>query len=96
MVEKKISCKNLQGPLHAHILPDVHHMIFQTIERFDQLEGSTRRLEQRLGSMKIGGDGEGWWLEEAMNKMNEEQYEGGLEKVGMELGKRKVKGMLRS
>ncbi|KAL7619304.1 hypothetical protein Lser_V15G03934 [Lactuca serriola] len=45
--------------------------------------------------MKIGGSGEGWWLEEAMNKMNEEdQYEGGLEKVGMELGKRKVKGML--
>ena len=48
-------------------------------------------------SMKFGGDGEGWWLEEAMNKMNEEeQYEFGLEKVGMELGKRKVKGMLRS
>ena len=46
--------------------------------------------------MKIGGGGEGWWLEEAMNKMNEEQYEGGLEKVGMELGKSKVKGMLRS
>ncbi|CAH1448993.1 unnamed protein product [Lactuca virosa] len=43
--------------------------------------------------MKIRGGGEGWWLEEAMNKMNEEeQYEGGLEKVGMELGKRKVKG----
>ncbi|KAL7616870.1 hypothetical protein Lser_V15G00748 [Lactuca serriola] len=93
-VEKKIS-RFLQGPLQAHVLADVHHVRFETTERFDRLEGSARRLEQRLGSMKIGGGGEGWWLEEAMNNMNEEeQYEGGLEKVGMELGKRKVKGML--
>ncbi|CAI9287577.1 unnamed protein product [Lactuca saligna] len=42
--------------------------------------------------MKIGGGGEGWCLEEAMNKMHKEKYEGGLENVGMELGKRKVKG----
>lgn len=93
-VEKKIS-RFLQGPLQAHVLADVHHVRFETTERFDRLEGSARRLEQRLGSMKIGEGGEGWWLEEAMNKMNEEEhYDGSFEKVGMELGKRQVKEMI--
>lgn len=93
-VEKKIS-RFLRGPLQAHILADVHHVRFETTERFDRLDGSNRRLEQRLGSMKIGGSGEGWWLEEALKKIDEEKrYEGSLMKVGMELGKRKVKDMV--
>ncbi|KVH98342.1 probable disease resistance protein At4g33300 [Cynara cardunculus var. scolymus] len=90
-VEKKIS-RFLRGPLHAHVLADVHHARFEATERFDRLEGSNRRLEQRLGSMKIGGSG---WLEEAVKEIDEEeQYECSLLKVGMELGKRKVKDMI--
>ncbi|KAI3737066.1 hypothetical protein L2E82_27061 [Cichorium intybus] len=93
-VEKKIS-RFLQGPLQAHVLADVHHARFESTERFDRLDGSTRRLEQQLESMSIGGGGEGWWLQEAVNKMDEDQrYEGSLLKVGMELGKRKVKEMI--
>ncbi|KAI3807255.1 hypothetical protein L1987_23180 [Smallanthus sonchifolius] len=95
-VEKKIS-RFVQGPLQAHVLADVHHVRFETAERFDRLEGSARRLEQRLGSMKIGdGDGrQSWWIEEAVKKMDEDDvYEDNLIKVGMELGKRKIKNML--
>ncbi|KAK1427376.1 hypothetical protein QVD17_16059 [Tagetes erecta] len=98
-VEKKIS-RFVQGPLQAHVLADVHHMRFETTERFDRLDCSTRRLEQQLGSMKIGSSngssgGEGWWMEEAVMKMDEDDmYEGNLVKVGMELGKQKVKDMI--
>ncbi|KAI3684774.1 hypothetical protein L6452_34000 [Arctium lappa] len=93
-VEKKIS-RFLRGPLQAHILADVHHVRFETTERFDRLDGSNRRLEQRLGSMKIGGSGEGWWLEGFGVKIDDEEpYECSLLKVGMELGKRKVKDMV--
>ncbi|KAJ9560000.1 hypothetical protein OSB04_005160 [Centaurea solstitialis] len=93
-VEKKIS-RFLRGPIQAHILADVHHARFESTERFDRIEGSNRRLEQRLGSMKIGGSGGGWWIEEAVEKIGvEEPYEGDLVKVGMELGKRKIKEMV--
>ncbi|KAK1436570.1 hypothetical protein QVD17_02351 [Tagetes erecta] len=95
-VEKKIS-RFVQGPLQAHVLADVHHVRVETSERFDRVEASSRRVEQRLGSMMVGvggGSGEGWWLEEAMKVDDEEVYEGNLLKVGMELGKRKVKDMI--
>ncbi|KAI3773821.1 hypothetical protein L1987_48356 [Smallanthus sonchifolius] len=92
-VEKKIS-RFVQGPLQAHVLADVHHARFEASERFDRIEGSNRRLEQRLESMIIGGAGEGWWSEEAVKMNEEEMYEGNLVKIGMELGKRKVKDMI--
>ncbi|XP_059634464.1 probable disease resistance protein At4g33300 [Cornus florida] len=86
----------VNGTMQAHVLADVHHMRFESAERFDRLEGSTRRLEQRLGAMKIGV-GEGGLLGEALKRVEEEQrYEGSLVNlgVGMELGKRKVKEMV--
>ncbi|KAD6119176.1 hypothetical protein E3N88_10447 [Mikania micrantha] len=91
-VEKKIS-SFVQGPLQAHVLADVHHLRFETTERFDRLEGYHRRLEQRIESMKINSSGAGdwWWVE----KTDEDDvHEGVLMKVGMELGKRKVKNMI--
>ncbi|KAK9053884.1 hypothetical protein SSX86_024959 [Deinandra increscens subsp. villosa] len=90
-VEKKIS-RFLQGPLQAHVLADVHHLMFDSNERFDRIEGSNRRLEQRLGSMIIDGGGDRWWAEEPMKIDDDELFE--LVKVGMELGKRKVKDMI--
>ncbi|KAJ0748778.1 putative powdery mildew resistance protein, RPW8 [Helianthus annuus] len=98
-LEKKIS-RFVQGPLQAHVLADVHHVRFETSERFDRLDGSNRRLEQRLESMLIGcgggggGGGGEWWLEEAVKVDEVEIFEGELVKVGMELGKRKVKDMV--
>ncbi|KAI3737064.1 hypothetical protein L2E82_27059 [Cichorium intybus] len=93
-VEKKIS-RFLQFPLQAHVLADVHRVRIEIAERFDRLDGSARQLEQRLGSMNNGGGGEGWWLQEAVNKMEEEdRFEGSLAKMGMESGKRKVKDMI--
>ncbi|KAL3505220.1 hypothetical protein ACH5RR_035061 [Cinchona calisaya] len=91
--------KFIEGPMQAHVLADVHHVRFDMGERFDRIEGSTRRLEQRLGSMKIGVDQSGW-IGEAVNRMEVEEvddkYGGGMVNLGagMELGKRKVKEML--
>lgn len=94
----------LQGPMQAHVLADVHHMRFESAERFDQLDASARRLEQqleqRLGAMKIGvgggGDGGGWLGEAVKRVEDQEMYEGSLVNmfVGMEMGKRKVKEMV--
>ncbi|KAF8405132.1 hypothetical protein HHK36_010030 [Tetracentron sinense] len=93
-LEKNVS-RFLQGPMQAHVLADVHHSRVEAAERFDRLEGSARRIEQRLGSMKIGvSDG---WLEEAVKRVEEEERdEGNLVNlgVGMVLGKKKVKEML--
>ncbi|KAI9200077.1 hypothetical protein LWI28_002374 [Acer negundo] len=89
---KKVSMF-LNGPLQAHVLADVHHTRFETAERFD-------RLEQRLGSMKIGTEGGGGWMEVAVNRveMEEEKWvEGGFGKLmgmGITLGKKKVKEMI--
>ncbi|CAK9178603.1 unnamed protein product [Ilex paraguariensis] len=97
-LEKNIS-RFLQTTVQAHVLADVHHLRFDSAERFDQLEGSARRLEQRLGAMKMGVH-EGGWLEEAMKRVEEEErwYEGGLVNLGvgagMEMAKRKVKEMV--
>lgn len=88
----------VNGPMQAHVLADVHHVRFDMAERFDRIEGSTRRLEQRLGSMKIGVDHQSGWIGEAVNMRMEmeEEEKGGLTNLGagMELGKRKVKEML--
>ncbi|GMP45171.1 hypothetical protein CsSME_00013781 [Camellia sinensis var. sinensis] len=95
-LEKNVS-RFLQGPMQAHMLADVHHLRFETAERFDWLENSARRLEQRLGSLKIGVGG-GGWLEEAVKRVEEEEerYEGSFVNfgVGMDLGKRRVKEMI--
>ena len=99
-LEKDMS-RFLNGPLQAHILADVHHMRFESAERFDRLEYSARQLEQHLGAMKIGVGG-GGWLAEAVKRVEEEEeeeedesYEGLASMgVGMALGKKKVKEML--
>nr|AKE49459.1 NBS-LRR disease resistance protein NBS44 [Dimocarpus longan] len=83
----------LNGQLQAHVLADVHHMRFETTERFD-------RLEQRLGSLKIGSAGRGGWMEEAVKEveMEEEKWVdggfGNLTGMGIALGKKKVKEMV--
>ncbi|CAK9143554.1 unnamed protein product, partial [Ilex paraguariensis] len=93
-LEKNIS-RFLQTTVQAH----VHHLRFDSAERFDRLEGSARRLEQRLGAMKMGVH-EGGWLEEAVKRVKEKErwYEGGLVNLGvgagMEMAKRKVKEMV--
>ncbi|KAL4282246.1 hypothetical protein GQ457_03G039260 [Hibiscus cannabinus] len=88
-LEKQVS-RFVSGPMQAHLLADVHHMRFETMERFDRLEG---RLEQRLNSMKIGAGG---WVEEAVKRMEveEEASLGIIGGVGLDLGKNKVKKMI--
>ncbi|XP_039069945.1 probable disease resistance protein At4g33300 [Hibiscus syriacus] len=88
-LEKQVS-RFVSGPMQAHLLADVHHMRFETMERFDRLEG---RLEQRLNSMKIGAGG---WVEEAVKRMEveEEASLGIIGGVGLDLGKNKVKNMI--
>ncbi|XP_044511660.1 probable disease resistance protein At4g33300 [Mangifera indica] len=97
-LEKKIS-GFFNCTIQAHVLADVHHSRFQTTERFDQLERSTRRIEQRLESMKNGVEA-GGWVEDAMMRMeteeerSEEDSFGNLIGVGIALGKKKVKEMI--
>ncbi|XP_022773102.1 probable disease resistance protein At4g33300 [Durio zibethinus] len=88
-LEKQVA-RFVSGPLQAHLLADVHHMRFETMERFDRLEG---RLEQRLNSMKIGGGG---WVEEAVKRMEveEEASLAILGGVSLDLGKSEVKKMI--
>ena len=84
----------------VHVLADVHHLRSDTSERFDRLEGSARRLEQRLGAMKMGGGDGGWVVEEAIKRVEEEEERWGGESgfvsfgVGLDLGKKKVKEMV--
>ncbi|CAK7347608.1 unnamed protein product [Dovyalis caffra] len=99
-IEKKISMF-INGPLQAHLLADVHHMRFETTERFDKLEWSSKRLEERIGNLKIGVGGGGGWMEEAVKRVEEEErkWEGSFGNnfylgVGIEEGKRKVKEMV--
>lgn len=96
-LEKTVS-RFVKGPMQAHVLADVHHVRFEMSERLDRLEGSTRRLEQRLGVMKIGVVDSGGWLGEAVKKVEEEERwcEGNLAKLGagMELGKKNVREVL--
>ena len=92
-LEKKVA-RFLNGPLQAHLLADVHHLRFDTAERFDRIEGSARRLEQRLGSMKIGSGG---WMQEVVERVEAavaERNLGILCGVGLDLGKKKVKEMV--
>ncbi|CAI0558465.1 unnamed protein product [Linum tenue] len=81
-LEKRISAF-LHGPLQAHVLADVHHLRFDSVERFDRLDCSARQLEQRLESLKIGvgdggGGGGGGWMEEAVKRVDaeEQRWEG--------------------
>ncbi|CAN1194255.1 Probable disease resistance protein At4g33300 [Linum perenne] len=97
-LEKRISMF-LKGPIQAHVLADVHHLRFDSVERFDRLDNSQRRLEERLESMKIGGGGGGGWVEEAVKRvdMEEQRWEGNLVNAlgaGMAEGKKRVKEML--
>ncbi|KAI6688958.1 hypothetical protein NL676_025786 [Syzygium grande] len=87
-----------QGPMQAHTLADVHHMRFDTKEQLDRIEGSTRRLEQSLSDMRIGGGG---WVQEAVRRREEAEAEsdvfgGGLLRLGpsVEVGRRKVGEMI--
>ncbi|CAI0558469.1 unnamed protein product [Linum tenue] len=102
-LEKRISAF-LHGPLQAHVLADVHHLRFDSVERFDRLDCSARQLEQRLESLKIGvgdggGGGGGGWMEEAVKRVDaeEQRWEGNLVTVlgvGMAEGKKRVKEMV--
>ncbi|CAN0922191.1 Probable disease resistance protein At4g33300 [Linum grandiflorum] len=101
-LDKRISVF-MKGPLQAHVLADVHHLRFDSVERFDRLDNSQRRLEERLESMKIGvgggGGGAGGWVEEAVKRvdMEEQRWEGNLVNalgVGMAEGKKRVKEMV--
>lgn len=99
-IEKTVA-KFIQGPLQAHILADVHHIRFETTERFDRLEGSSRRLEQSLGALKIGAAGGAGssWMEEAVRRVEEEQARMKWEKstdlvLGLSFGLKKVKEMV--
>ncbi|KAF8024262.1 hypothetical protein BT93_F1454 [Corymbia citriodora subsp. variegata] len=96
-IDKKINYF-IQGPMQAHTLADVHHMRFETKEQLDRIEGSTRRLEQSLSEMRIGGGG---WVEEALRRREEAEAEsdafgGGALRLGpsVEVGRRKVKEMI--
>lgn len=103
-LEKTIT-RFVHGPMQAHVLADVHHVRFDMAERFDRIEGSTRRLERRLGGIRIGivdGESSGGWIGEEVKTVEEVERWGGIGDdgclmslgAGMELGKRKVKEML--
>lgn len=97
-LDKNIS-RFLAGPMQVHVLADVHHLRFETVQRFDQIDNSNRRLEKQLGALKIGtGCDGGGLLEEAMKRVEEdhEMFEASLVNrgVGFEVGKRKVKEMV--
>ncbi|KAJ8771563.1 hypothetical protein K2173_026740 [Erythroxylum novogranatense] len=96
-LEKKISAF-VNGTMHAHILADVHHMRFESTERFDRTDWSLRRLEQKIDDMKIGVGG-GRLVEEAVSRVEmAEKFESlcseELFGTGMEVAKRKVKEMM--
>ncbi|XVF36212.1 hypothetical protein REPUB_Repub19eG0038900 [Reevesia pubescens] len=88
-LEKQVE-RFVNGPLQVHFLADVHHMRFETMERFDRLDG---RLDRRINSMKIGTGGS---VEEAVKRMEveEEGSLGILGGVSLDLGKNKVKNMI--
>lgn len=97
-IDKNIS-RFLKETMQAHILADVHHLRFDTTERFDRIDNSNRRLEKQLGAMKIGtGFDGGGLLEEAVKRVEEdhEMFEASLVNmgVGFQMGKRKVKEMV--
>lgn len=83
--------------MQAHVLADVHHIRFESAERFDRLDNSARQLERRLGEMRIGVAEGGGWLGEAMRRVEEEvEVEGSLGNLGggMEVARREVKEMV--
>ena len=101
-IEKKIDMF-INGPLQLHLLADVHHMRFETAERFDKLEWSAKKLEDSIGNFKtgLGGGGGGGWMEEAVKRLEVEEmnWEGSFGNnfysgLGIEEGKRKVKEMV--
>jgi ABC-type multidrug transport system fused ATPase/permease subunit len=99
-IEKKIYMF-INGPLQVHLLADVHHMRFETTERFDKLEWSAKKLEESIGNLKIGVGGGGGWMEEAVTRLEEEEmkWEGSFGNnfysgLCIEEGKRKVKEMV--
>ncbi|EXB38631.1 putative disease resistance protein [Morus notabilis] len=96
-LEKRVAVF-MQGPLQAHLLADVHHLRFDTAERFDRLDQSNHRIETWLGSLKIGVGGPAW-VEEAIRQAEEDDHhamneEGSLVNMGLDLGKKKVKEMV--
>ncbi|RWR77299.1 nucleotide-binding site-leucine-rich repeat protein 2 [Cinnamomum micranthum f. kanehirae] len=87
-LEKSVS-KFIKWPLQAHVLADVHHLRVESAERFDRIE---RKIEERLGEVKVKEERLRWVLEEM-----EERGEGAVEVgfcAGMRFGKEKVKEML--
>lgn len=97
-LDKKIN-HFIQVPMQAHTLADVHHMRAETGERLERIEGSTRRLEQSLSEMMIGGGG---WVGEALKQREETEAESdafgsGVLSFGpsVEVGRRKVREMIR-
>ncbi|KAK8512477.1 hypothetical protein V6N13_082975 [Hibiscus sabdariffa] len=81
-LEKQIE-RFIRGPMQAHLLADVHHMRFETMERFN-------RLEERLDSMNAGPGTSGRQGIEAEEDSNLGVFGG----IGLEIGKSKVKKML--
>lgn len=81
--------------MQAHVLADVHHLRFDSAERFDRLEGSTRRIERQLGSLKIEREGGGGRWEEELRRVEEleEKFEGNLG-MALEVGVRKLKELV--
>ncbi|KAL8141145.1 hypothetical protein V2J09_007166 [Rumex salicifolius] len=99
-LEKRVA-NFVQGPMQAHLLADVHHLRFDNAERFDRLEGSAHRIEQRLSALKIGVGvpaGGGGWLEEEMRRLEElgEKCESNLgnSSAALEVGVKKMKELL--
>lgn len=90
-LEKNVT-RFLNGPMQAHILADVHHTRFEMAERFDRIDASNRRLEQYFGAIKIGVGG--GWMEEAVRSMEEDEGSSGKFKIGLDLGKKKVKELV--
>ncbi|XP_062099537.1 probable disease resistance protein At4g33300 [Humulus lupulus] len=95
-LEKTIS-QYMNGPFKANILADVHHLRFDMAAGFERMGKFHERLEQRLGSLKIGGGEAGGLMEEALKRAEEVEqmnWEGNLTNFGLDLGKRKVKEMV--
>ncbi|KAK4796203.1 hypothetical protein SAY86_028529 [Trapa natans] len=94
-IDKGINRFNL-GSMQLHMYASICKMSSKTRERFDQIEGSMKRIQQQITDKSISGS----WVEKAIQSQGQEQSmweEEGLGQrvvIGLEAGKKKVKQML--
>ncbi|KAK4796091.1 hypothetical protein SAY86_028417 [Trapa natans] len=94
-IDKRVM-RFIQGSMQLHMYAGICKLSSNTSEKFDQIDGSIRRLEQQVTGMNIRAD---CWVEQAIQfqdqdqSMWEEAHGRGIV-FGLEDGRRKVREML--